>query len=1161
MQILKTLFVGSLVMLAWSGAAFAQTGTIQGTVTDATGAVVQGAEVTVRNVESNTSRSVSSSSVGGYSLPDLPAGSYEISVKKAGFRQFVVPAAPLTVAQVLTIDAKLEPGSVTEEVQVQANQIQDIDTESSQLSNLVDQKQMEDLPLITRDPYSLVLLSPGTSQTDSSHGGFSVNGARDRNNNFLLDGVDNNDTSVPGGPSGVLAINPDSAQEFRVITDNFNAEFGRNTGAIIDVVTKSGSNQIHGGAYEFGRWNGFGGARDYFNPESEGPMNPYVRNQFGFSVGGPIIKNKTFFFFNDELDRFRTTLTNESTVPTAAFKSGVFNYTYIDPNTGQSNTIPVDLTATGANNAAGIPGDPTMQKVFALYPNPTTASADGIEGNLFYPSTSATNSYNATAKIDQHISDREWLSFRYGYDHFFDPNPAHSDFLPGNLGAYEEKAINEGLGAQLTSTLSNTIVNNLQFGWNHVYATFDLGKQTIATLNSPGGVDSFGDGRDYLMDPFTSFASSLGGSDGQARHTGTISYTDAITWVHGNHTFKFGGDFRNVGESGFDDFDSRRQVNMEGDLLFNFDAGFLQNIPAAGEQTALVDAAYAYWGVAIEDSQSQFFDKAGARQPTDNKNFRQHEYDFFGQDTWKLRPNFTFTLGLRYQLNGVPYEEGANFSNLLQDPATFAAGQALTFTTVGPGTGHSIYQPDYKDIEPRIGFSWDPWGNGKTAVRAGFGIFHDRVFGNEVENARADPPFQAAYTNFPVETLNNALGSGGFPTVIPTQTPSASVPDGSVDNSTVIFDTHFPNSAANNWNLDIQRQLPGSNVIDIAYVGSMGVHVYGEKDGNPPDPGLVQQLLAYCVPTNPANVAGVDCNQETVSSTALYLGATPSQGLDDLPFNAVNNNALLQPDYQLDEFNSIYHGLQTKFTHRMSHGLQVQGAYTWSHAMDDSVDPLGEAIGAHTFPRNSRDLQQGWGNSDNDTRHVAVFNYIWELPFGRGKGYLNGGVVGKILEGMQFSGITTIQSGHPFQVRGTEDTQRTGINAWASTNGGDPYAPGSSPGIGLGKVYITNPGVFSNPPFGSAANTERNQFYGPGFWDSDLSFAKKMRLTERVLLELRFEGYNIFNHPHFLNPGTDGAGVGNLIGNPLFGVITQTATQEDGTTSARQIQVALKLNF
>ena len=237
-QILKTLLVGSLMMLAWSGVVFAQTGAIEGTVTDTSGANVQGAEVTVRNLDSNATRAVSSNSGGGYSVPELPAGSYEIAVKKAGFRLFVVPSAPLTVAQVLTINAKLEPGAVSEEVQVRADRIQDLDQESPQLSNLVDEKQMQDLPLITRDPYSLVLLSPGTSATDNRHGGFTVNGARDRNNNFLLDGVDNNDTSVPGGAIGLLAINPDSAEEFRVITDNFNAEFGRNTGAIIDVITR-----------------------------------------------------------------------------------------------------------------------------------------------------------------------------------------------------------------------------------------------------------------------------------------------------------------------------------------------------------------------------------------------------------------------------------------------------------------------------------------------------------------------------------------------------------------------------------------------------------------------------------------------------------------------------------------------------------------------------------------------------------------------------------------------------------------------------------------------------------------------------------------------------------------------------------------------------------
>ncbi len=266
-----------LVVLAVSMASLAQTGSIAGTVADPSGAVVPGADVTVRNTATNQSHSTTSGASGSYTVTDLPVGPYEVTVKKDGFKLFRQPGIELTVAQSFTVDAKLIPGAASEEVTVRADQVQDVDLETSQISNLVDERQMESLPLITRNPYQLVLLSPGTSQTDSGNGGISVNGARDRNNNFLLDGVDNNDTSVPGGMGGVLNANPESTEEFRVITDTFNAEYGRNTGAIIDVVTKSGTNSLHGNVYYFGRWNGFGGARDYFNPgtgPNAGPMNP-----------------------------------------------------------------------------------------------------------------------------------------------------------------------------------------------------------------------------------------------------------------------------------------------------------------------------------------------------------------------------------------------------------------------------------------------------------------------------------------------------------------------------------------------------------------------------------------------------------------------------------------------------------------------------------------------------------------------------------------------------------------------------------------------------------------------------------------------------------------------------------------------------------------------
>jgi hypothetical protein len=1155
----------SILVLLVSGLALAQTGSIQGTVTDKSGAVVQGAEVNAKSLATGTLRTATTGSSGVFSMQNLPVGHYEISVKKTGFKTYKLDDMELTVAQALGVDAALEPGTVTEEVLVKASEVPPVDLETSQVSNLVDSRQMLDLPLITRDPYSLVLLSPGTSQTNTSLGGFTVNGSRERNNNFLLDGVDNNDTSVPGIPGGVLSANPDSTEEFRVITNNFNAEYGRNTGAIIDVVTKSGTNSFHGGAYEFGRWNGFGGARDWFNSPATGAMNPYVRNQFGYTIGGPIVKNKTFFFFNQEFQRFRTTLTNFSTVPTAAFKTGVFTYngTQLDITQNGANnatpTIPQQLFGPGTLPASPAPADPIMQKVFALYPNPTLDNGNGYSGTLLFPSSSRQDSYQAVAKIDHHFNDREMLSVRYGYDHFFDPNPAHADTLPGNVGGYNEKAINQGLSANLTSTLSNNLINSFSFGWNHIYSNF--GCTGISTLDSViPQLDQFGNGWDFNMDPFTSFGCTALVSDGQWRKTGTTSYGDSLSWVHGGHTFKFGGDFRDIAEQGPNSFFSRRQVALQTSLNFNLE--LVQGAPGPFS-VALNDAAAAYYGLVWNDFGGEFFNKATVRQGTDNKHFRQHEYDWFGQDTWKVRSNFTLTLGLRYQLDGVPYEEGANFSNLLVPPDSPAP---LTMSIVGPGTGNSLYQQDYSNIEPRVGFSWDPWRDGKTAVRGAFGIFHDRVFGNLFGNARGNPPFEQDYNAFPLDTTSAFYSGaiiGTFPLPnLPNTTPSAVIPNGA-QLAPILFDTHFKNSASNNWNFGIQRELPGNNTVDLSYVGSKGTHIYREMDGNPPVPALVAQLLAICNGTTTfTNAFG----QTTTCSANQVTKANLVSGYDNgiLPFNAVPYNALNQPFYIRSVADSNYNSMQLKLTHRLSHGLQVQGSYTWAHALDDSGDPLVPAAGNRGFPRNSRNLAEEYGNSDNDVRQILTVNYIWEAPIGKGKAYLNHGFAGKALEGIQFSGITTVQTGHPFDIYSNTDSERTGLSNRADIVG-NPFAPGgditTTAAASGTKAFFTTSSAFSEPPYGRAGNIGRNHFYGPGFVDFDMVFSKRIQFTERVDAQLRIEGYNIFNHPHFTNPGSDGANLGNRLSTPLFGQITSTVIRPDGTTSARQMQVGLKVNF
>src|SRR5579864_1212867 len=376
MKLLKVVVLLCVVNL--SGLLLAQTGSIGGVVSDPSGAVVEGAKVTATNRATNAARSTTTSASGVYSIPNLAPGKYSVVVEREGFKSVKFDDFDLTVAQALVLNAHLTLGALQETVEVNGSTAAPIETETSQLSNLIDSRTMTDLPLLTRNAYELVLLSPGVIQTNDAFGGsggFSVNGSRDRNNNFLLDGVDNNDTSVPGGAAGILAINPDSAQEFRVITNNFDPEFGRNTGAIIDVVTRGGTNALHGDAYWFGRYNALG-ARDFFNRTptaanpAPDPQNPYVRNDFGFSVGGPIIKDRTFFFLNNEYQRFRTTLTSTSIVPTAAYKSGLF--------TAPDGTAVDVRTVASAGNLTGLGVDPTISKVLNFLPAPN--GSDVIPG-------------------------------------------------------------------------------------------------------------------------------------------------------------------------------------------------------------------------------------------------------------------------------------------------------------------------------------------------------------------------------------------------------------------------------------------------------------------------------------------------------------------------------------------------------------------------------------------------------------------------------------------------------------------------------------------------------------------------------------------------------------------------------------------------------------
>jgi len=1118
------------------------TGSISGVVTDPSSAVVQDATVTITNQATAAVRAAKTNSSGFYIVTNLTPGTYSLSVVKPGFSNVKIDNAQLTVAQALVLNAQLNLSNVQENIEVNGAAVAPIETESTQLSKLVDNKTIVDLPLLTRNPYELVLLSPGAIQPNNGSFGFAVNGSRDRNNNFLLDGVDNNDTSVPGGGSGIVAINPDSAQEFRVITNSFNAEYGRNTGAIIDVITRGGSNNLHGDAYWFGRYNALG-ARGFFNPGPD-KQNPYVRNQFGFSLGGPIIKNRTFFFINNEYQRFRTTLTASSIVPTAAFKSGLFT-----TESGQT----IDLrTAASPGNLTGLGLDPTISKVFALLPAPNAGSViPGVTGTLNFPSPDTVNNYTWTAKIDHKITEKQQLTLRYAFNHGNDSNPFHSETAPG-IDLVGSPSYSHGVLAGLTSTINTAMVNDFKFGWNKVFAGFN--SNCSGTYDPITGTDAVGNGRDFSAPDLALGVAPLGvlgcnglfDSNGQQRHTGTTSYSDILTWVKGNHTVKFGGDYRNVRSAGDINFNSRD------DLAFNRFTGIgdpAVNITKPSLDDATIqDLSWMLVGGTFTQFQAQFFNKSAVRQQTDDKKFRQHEYDGFAQDTWKVRSNLTLNFGLRYQFDGVPFEEGANFANLFQNPDSSLA--SYTLTVVGPGTGHQMYNNDFKDIEPRVGFAWDPFKDGKTSIRAGYGIFHDRIFDNIFGNARSNPPFQQTVANF-------------FPTAQSVQaTPFGTTTPGSItftngDNAVLtLLDPNIKMPASQNWNFGIQRELFKEVVLEVNYVGSHSTHVIHILDAVPPDPALTQQAIAQCVAAAlcaPGDPDGV------ISNAELYTGI-PSAGV--IP--SVRNTAIQTPGFfpptniTRTNADANYNALQLTVSKRLSHGLAFSGAYTYSHAIDDSNDPLTPESGAGSFPVDSRNFAiVSRGNSDNDIRHRVVVNFSYEFPFGTGKSFINHGVQGKLLEGIELSGIVSSQTGHPYSIfTSAFDNGRTGIASFSYPDViGDPFAS-STPRITADGVRTgaSNAAAFSQNFLGHVGDSGRNQFYGPHYTNADLSLVKNVGLTERFKLQIRSEFFNVFNHPQFAQPGS-------FIETKTFGLSTTTLTRPDQTTSARQIQLALKLNF
>ena len=1153
------LVVMALVCFAPSG--LAQSGSFAGSVMDSTGAEVPNVKITAVNVATGISRTADTDESGTYRITNLNPGIYDVRIEHEGFKSILFSQIPLSVDEVLTLDAHLVISAAKETVTVNSEAVAPVNINDAQIGNLVDSRQMTDLPLILRDPYALILLSPGVVQSNTLFGGFSVNGSRERSNNFLLDGTDNNDPDFGGFPRGLSALNPETTQEFRVINNSYLPEFGRNSGAIIDIVTKHGSNDFHADVYWYGRYTALS-AKDYFATRRND--DPFVRNQFGFTLGGPIKKNQTFFFVNGELQRFSTTILNASTVPTQEFKKGVFTYNYTYQ--GQQFSQPIDVSNPGSlydgtgNNATFLPLDSTMHQILALYPAPNGQILDGARGILHFPSHSLANGNTVTARIDHDFRGGGILAVRYTYNEYSDNNYRHQDFLPGLGGVFTDQH-NDNISLGLTSNFRQTMTNELRLGFNRL--EFPLTCTGVSQFNalSPG-LDAVGNGMDFpLPASLSGFGCILlGDSSGSTRDSGTLTAGDSFSWVLSRHTIKIGGEFHDVYSNSSNNYASRTMTDFS--LFSNFNIPAAITGTAADADTTLQNLVWMLLGGVDLQTQAQFFNSAKTRTSTDARQFRQHEVAGFGQDSYKLLSNVTFTYGFRYEFFGVPTE----VNNLLSTLTVSPDGPApFTFTRVGEGSGQApLYHNEWKNIEPRVAAAWDPFRNGKSSVRAGYGIYHDRIFGQLISMLRGDPPYQMLETQACLGLLEFVASQGSDPQALQQCALSAQTPLSTFQSSPVanncppymqglcspilpfLVDPNLHTPYTQTWNIGIQHEPYPNLLLEVNYIGSKGTHLLRLVDGNPPQPGLVSALEAFCVPTNPENV--MNCSPQTLQFSNLWLGGNNGS----LPFIAANNSAFLQAELYKSIASSTYHALQMNITKRFSHGFAIQGAYTYSHAIDNASDPLVPGQGNQSFPRDSLDLGPERGNSDFDVRQRLVMNYSWQLPFGRGAKHWSEGVVGKVLEGWDVSGISTFSGGLPYDIFTNVDTQHTGFAARPDYNPSATVTPSSNPRTQTGPLV----GYFSVPNCDSCAgNIGRNVFRGPGINNTDFVTTKRISMTERTRLDLRFEFYNLFNRVQFNQPDN------SIADGPGFGQSTSELVRPDFTTGARQIQLALKLTF
>jgi hypothetical protein len=1034
------------------GSAFAQTvgASLQGTVSDPSGAVIPGVQVEIRHLETGATRTLVTDAGGRWREPVLLPGGYELRISSTGFQTVIRKGIHLDVGQDAVVDLRLELGTTGTEISVTAD-AERVNLVSGALSGLVDEKQMRDLPLNGRSFQQLALLQPGVNAVNAGGndpvGGrtpkISMNGTRPEQSSFLLDGTDINDVynKTPGSVGGVL-LGVEAVLEFQVLTNSYSAEFGRSAGGVVNAVTRAGTNQYHGSLFEFVRNSDFD-AKNYFDQKTA-PIPPFKRNQFGGVIGGPIRKDQTFFFGSFESLIDRLGLTGVTSVPNDAARTGQLP-------TGAPFTV-----------------NPAIQPVLdKLFPRANGKDLGGGVAQYLFTAPQPTNEYFAQGRIDHRFSASDSLFGRYTFDNGTVSRPPTVK-VPATFTA--ERSRNQYVTLEYQHVFSPTRLNTARFGFNRSdhesvnQRTVDPGGltwipgQPMGYLTISGvATEDFGDYRLPRLDRLNNY-----------------QFGDTFFLSHGKQSFRFGVDTQRI------QFNQETTSQVGGLLTFTSLSNFLHGIP------------------------SQFdFAIPGGVDP--DRGYRQRLFAFFAQDDIRLRPNLTVNLGLRYEFVTVPTEVNGKVSNL----------RNVTDSTITKGDPWYV-NPSLKNFAPRIGIAWDPFGNGKTSLRAGFGIFDDELLPKYYFfSGSLNPPYTQR------SSLTTAAGPIPFPNLLQNFDPNHVLYQLQTTNY------NLQNPYALQFNMSVQRSLPGDLVVSVGYSGSRGLHLLRIGDANLAPETVVNGIKIY----------------------------QPQLGRRNPNFASITQ--------RISDAQSYYNSLQLSAQKQLSHGLRAQLSYTFSRAIDDSsgVNSQDYSDGS-PYVLDYYDRKADRGLSTFWAQHVFTGNFSYELPFAKSMT----GVGGLLLKGWQLNSITTMQTGHPFEVR-------LGFNRSGNLNSVN-YAMHERPDLKPG--FSNNPilggpdrywdiNAFALPPAtfdstgkqltGQRGNLGRNTLIGPGLVNFDLALAKTFAIDERRKFEFRGEMFNLPNHPNFAIPSGLTVYSNATTIAPNWGVISATVT------TSRQIQFGLKFIF